>query len=437
MSQGQIGAAARRIAARALCDVLDSGRSLTEALAGLDAALDASRDRAFVRRLCNRVLRDRPALEWRLSKLLRKPLPRRAREVHFLLLCGIDQLSEGREPARAVVHATVAATRAAGHAPLAGMVNAVLRNHQRRSDELSRLPDRPSIRFGYPDWLLDRIRADWPEHWRAIAESGNRPPPTWLRVNRRRAGVEEVLERLAESGIDGQVDDRLPGAIRLDRSAAIAALPGFSEGLFSIQDAGAQTAARLLDLRDGQRVLDACAAPGGKSAHILEAADVELTAIDNDPERLPRIEENLRRLGLSGRVTLADASTGRDFGAGARYDRILVDAPCSATGVMRRHPDVRWLRRPDDVDRNRRTQRQILETVWPQLEPGGLLVYASCSILRAENCEQIRAFIDRNADARAVEFDIVDSVPADPGYQILPGSLDRDGFFYAGLRRLR
>jgi len=436
MSSGEIGAAARRSAARALSDVLDSGRSLTDALAGLSAALDSSRDRAFVRRLCNRVLRDRPALEWRLSKLLRKRLPRRAREVHFLLLCALDQLVEDREPARAVVHATVAATRAAGHAHLAGMVNAVLRNHQRRADELGRLPDRASIRLGYPDWLLDRIRADWPEQWQAIAEAGNRPPPTWLRVNQRRAAVGEIVERLAESGIEGHQDARFPDAIRLERSVAVAALPGFSEGLFSIQDAGAQTAARLLDLRDGQRVLDACAAPGGKSAHILEAADVELTAIDNDAQRLPRIEENLRRLGLNGRVALADAASGQDFDAGARYDRILIDAPCSATGVMRRHPDVRWLRRPGDIEGNTETQRRILESAWSRLEPGGLLVYASCSILRAENCEQIRAFIERNADAQTVELDIADCLPTNPGYQILPGSLDRDGFFYAGLRRL-
>jgi len=187
---------------------------------------------------------------------------------------------------------------------------------------------------------------------------------------------------------------------------------------------------------DGQRVLDACAAPGGKSAHILEAADVELTAIDNDAQRLPRIEENLRRLGLNGRVALADAASGQDFDAGARYDRILIDAPCSATGVMRRHPDVRWLRRPGDIEGNTETQRRILESAWSRLEPGGLLVYASCSILRAENCEQIRAFIERNADAQTVELDIADCLPTNPGYQILPGSLDRDGFFYAGLRRL-
>jgi 16S rRNA (cytosine967-C5)-methyltransferase len=437
VSRRQIGAPARCVAARALSDVLDSGRSLTDALSGLDAALDATRDRAFVRRLCNRILRALPALEWRLSRLLGKPLPRHAREVHFLLLCAIDQLIEGREPAPAVVHATVAATRTAGHPHLAGMVNAVLRNHQRRAEELSRLPDRAPIRFGYPDWLLDRIRADWPDCWKAVAAAGNQPPPTWLRVNRRRAGVGEILERLAESEIEGHVDARLPDAIRLDRSAAVTTLPGFSEGLVSIQDAGAQTAARLLDLEDGQRVLDACAAPGGKSAHILETADVELTAIDNDATRLPRIEENLRRLGLTGRIALGDASTGADFAAGARYDRILIDAPCSATGVMRRHPDVRWLRRADDIDRNTTTQRRILETLWPRLEPGGLLVYASCSILRAENCEQIRAFIERNADARAIEFDIIDSVATDPGHQILPGSLDRDGFFYAGLRRLR
>ncbi len=437
MTGGETGAAARRIAARALTDVLDSGHSLTDALADLQAQLPEGRDRALVRRLCNRVLRDRPALEWRLSRLLRKPLPKKARAIHFLLIGALDQLIEGREPAAAIVHATVAAARAAGHPHLAGLVNAVLRNHQRRAEALQRLPDEPSIRLGYPDWLLDRIRADWPSHWRSIAAAGNRPPPTWLRVNRRRSDIAGIRDRLSDAGLDTHFDERFPDALRLDRSAAVTALPGFTDGLFSIQDAGAQAAADLLDLRAGLRVLDACAAPGGKAAHILERADVELTAIDSDAARAPRIEDNFRRLGLNGRIVVGDASRADAFDGAARFDRILVDAPCSATGVMRRHPDVRWLRRPTDVDRTTAVQRRILQTVWPLLEPGGLLVYASCSILRAENCEQIRAFIAHHADAEAVDLDLIDPVPMDPGYQILPGSLDRDGFYYAGLRRLQ
>lgn len=431
------GAAARVLTARALADVLDAGRSLTDALADLGDKLEAPRDRALVRRLCNRVLRDRPALEWRLSKLLRKPLPRSARTVHFLLLAGLDQLIEEREPAAAVVHASVAAARAAGHDRLAGLVNAVLRNYRRRADTLDALPDQPALRLGYPDWLLERLQADWPRDWREIAEAGNRPPPTWLRVNRRRADVEGVRKMLAESGVEALADPRFPDALRLERAAAVSALPGFAEGLFSIQDAGAQSAAELLSLADGQRVLDACAAPGGKAAHILEHADVELTAVDSDPRRARRIEQTFDRLGLAGRVVAADAASPQTFDDSVEYDRILVDAPCSATGVMRRHPDVRWLRRPGDIVDNVRLQARILDALWPLLKTDGLLVYASCSILRAENDERIRDFIDQHPDAEVVDFELSDSVRMEPGRQILPGRLDRDGFYYAVLRRVR
>jgi len=431
------GAPARRVAARALASVLDAGRSLTEALAGLETELPDPRDRALVRRLCNRVLRDLPALEWRLTRLLRRPLPRAAREIHFLLLAGLDQLIEGREPPEAVVHASVAAARGTRHARLAGLVNAVLRNHRRRGPAPEELPDDPAIRLGYPEWLLERIRADWPDDWRAIAEAGNRAPPTWLRINRRRADIDAERARLAEAGIGSRPDARFPDALRLDHPAAVSALPGFADGLFSVQDAGAQSAARLLDLRDGQRVLDACAAPGGKAAHILERADVDLTAVDSDPVRARRIGQNLERLGLNGRVVVGDAARAETFAGGGRYGRILVDAPCSATGVMRRHPDVRWLRRAADIDANAALQRRILRAVWPHLAPGGLLVYASCSILRAENCEQILDFTAEQKNAEACTFELDDAAELAPGRQILPGSLDRDGFYYACLRRVR
>ncbi|MDT8450875.1 MAG: 16S rRNA (cytosine(967)-C(5))-methyltransferase RsmB, partial [Wenzhouxiangellaceae bacterium] len=363
-----------------------------------------------------------------------------------LLLTGIDQLREGREPPAAIVHACVAAARAAGQARLAGLVNAVLRNHQRRAAALeSALPEDPAIRLGYPRWLIDRIRQDWPgdgsgggpDGWREIAEAGNRPPPLWLRINRRRTTPAKLGEKLAAAGIDAAADQRFPDALRLDRAARVSALPGFAAGEFSVQDAGAQAAAGLLDLAPGQKVLDACAAPGGKAAHILERADVDLTAVELDPARARRVGETFERLGLAGRVVVGDAADPDAWGAARDYDRILIDAPCSATGVIRRHPDIRWLKREADLAGNVLVQRAILEALWPRLAPGGLLVYATCSILHAENRNQARDFIADHADAEAFDAELPDSVAVAPGRQILPGRLDRDGFYYLRLRRLR
>lgn len=432
------GAEARLVAARALAAVLDQRRNLGDALTDLDRQLADSRDRALVRRLCNRVLRDYPALEWRLGQLLRKPLGRKAREIHFLLLLALDQLIEGREPAHAVVHASVAAARSAGQHHLSGLVNAVLRNQQRRAAELDeKLPGDPALRLGYPAWLLDAIRRDWPDQWRAIAEAGNRKPPVWLRVNRRRSTPDDLCRKLAANGIQAASSRQFPDAVRLDHPARVSSLPGYAEGEFSVQDAGAQAAAALLELAHGQRVLDACAAPGGKAAHILECADVALTALEVDPIRAERIGETFDRLGLKGRVVTGDAAAPETWAGTERYDRILIDAPCSATGVLRRHPDIRWQRQPGDIEENARLQARILDALWPLLAPGGLLVYASCSILHAENRDQARDFIARHADAQLHEADLEDAVATDPGRQVLPGSLDRDGFYYLRLRRLQ
>jgi len=431
------GAEARLVAARALATVLDHRVNLGEALADLDRQLTDGRDRALVRRICNRVLRDYPALEWRLSQLLRKPLPRKAREIHFLLLLALDQLIEGREPAHAVVHASVAAARSAGQHHLSGLVNAVLRNQQRRAEELeARMPLEPALRLGYPAWLLDMIQHDWPDHWQAIAEAGNRKPPIWLRVNRRRSTPDKLCRKLAANGIEAAASPRFADALRLDHPARVSSLPGYAEGEFSVQDAGAQAAAALLELEDGQRVLDACAAPGGKAAHILECANVTLTALELDQHRAERIGQTFHRLGLNGRVVIGDAATPEVWAGTDRFDRILVDAPCSATGVLRRHPDIRWQRQPGDIEENARLQSRILDSLWPLLAPGGLLVYASCSILHAENRDQARDFIARHADAQSYEVELEDAVATDPGRQILPGSLDRDGFYYVRLRRM-
>ncbi len=429
------GARPRLAAAQALVDVLDRGRALTEALDDLDTRLDRSRDRAQVRRLCNRVLRNWPALDARVRARLRKPLPRRNRWIHLLLAVALDELDEAREPAPAVVHATVEAVRAGRAAPMAGLVNAVLRG-ELRAPSADAHRDDDVERFGMPGWLIDRIRADWPNAAESILEAGNRPPPTWLRVNRRRTTPEAACAALESAGVPCTLHPLLSDAIRLDRPAAIRDLPGFDEGRLSVQDAGAQAAVELMDLADGQRVLDACAAPGGKAAHILEHAEVELLAIDNDAERAARIDAGWTRLGLTGQVAVGDASRPDEWWDGRPFDRILIDAPCSATGVLRRHPDVRWLRRASDIEANARIQDAILDALWTTLKPGGLLVYATCSILHEENRDRGREFLERQSDAEAVAFELPESRAVDPGHQILPGSLDRDGFYYLVLRRL-
>jgi len=432
------GAEARLVAARALAGVLDERRNLGDALAGLDQQLPDGRDRALVRRLCNRVLKNYPALEWRLNQLLHKPLQRKTREIHFLLLMALDQLIECREPARAIVHASVAAARKSRHHQLSGLVNAVLRNQQRRARELeAKLPEDPALRLGYPQWLLDAIRQDWPSQWQAIARAGNEKPPLWLRVNRQRTTAEALCQKLAQSGIGACTSPHFPDAIRLDHPARVSELPGYVDGEFSIQDAGAQAAAGLLELAKGQKVLDACAAPGGKAAHILEYADVALTTLELDSARAERIGENFARLGLKGRIVVGDATNPEAWAGNERFERILVDVPCSATGVLRRHPDIRWQREAGDIVANAALQGRILDALWPLLAPGGLLVYASCSILHAENRDQAREFTARHADAHPLETSLDEGVATNPGCQILPGSLDRDGFFYMRMRRLR
>ena len=435
------GANARLIAANAMLGVVDRQHSLSEQLDQALADIQDSRDRALVRRLCNSALRKLPMLEWRLGQLLQKPLVRKARSVHFLLLSAIAELLEEREPAPAIIHASVAATRLASQSQLTGLVNAVLRNHQRQRETLDQnQPNTESIRYGYPDWLIETIRSDWPEHWQDILDQGNQPPPIWLRVNPRQATVDQVLTALDEQSLEYHIDTHFEHAIRLARPSRISALPGYEQGWFSVQDAGAQASARLLQLEPGLRVLDACAAPGGKAAHALEMADVELTALEISASRSQRIEQNLKRLDLAASIRVADASDTKSWWDGQLFDRILIDAPCSATGVIRRHPDIRWLRRSQDIEANAALQRELIASLWPLLKPSGLLVYVSCSILQAENRAQARWLLDNHTDAESVPitatFELAESLDLQPGRQLVPGSLARDGFYYAVFRRM-
>ncbi|MGY6588322.1 MAG: 16S rRNA (cytosine(967)-C(5))-methyltransferase RsmB [Wenzhouxiangella sp.] len=441
MSQRANGAAPRLLAARAAQAVLDQGQALDRALAqGLDA-LRSAPDRSLARRLANQIMRRWPALNHLLSTLLAKPPARRDRLVLFILAVALAELEEQREPAHAVVHSAVEAARLGGLSRLAKLVNAVLRRFQReRQARLADLPDTPLFRYGHPGWLIERLQQDWPEHWQGILEAGNQPPPLWLRVNRRHWSVDAAAQALRDAGHEVLTDKTVPDGLALPQRAAVSALPGFAEGGLSVQDGAAQQVVDYLAPEDGQRVLDACAAPGGKSAHILERAKVSLTALDIDPERLAGIKQSLMRLGLSADIQCGDASEPEQWWDGQPFDRILIDAPCSATGVIRRHPDVRWLRKPSDLDALMATQARLLDRLWPLLRPGGILVYATCSVLRDENDRQIAAFLKRqrleHGQIEFIEPPDASGHEVGPGRQRLPGEAGLDGFYHCALRRL-
>jgi len=293
----------------------------------------------------------------------------------------------------------------------------------------------PAVRESYPDWLVERLRADWPDRWRELLAAGNRPAPMTLRVNRRRTTPDAYRESLDAAGIRVATHPFAPDALVLERPCPVEDLPGFGEGRVSVQDAAAQLAAPLLDAAPGMRVLDACAAPGGKAAHCLERTDCELLALDSDGERLAAVRETLERLGLSGEARHADATRPDDWWDGRPFDRILLDAPCTGTGVIRRHPDIKWLRRETDVAALAARQRALLDALWPLLASGGVLVYATCSVLRAEGTDTVAAFLADTADAVEAPLEAEWGEAETAGRRIATGEADMDGFYYARLVR--
>ena len=431
------GARPRLLAAQAAEAVLDRGHSLEADFSRRVALLEDARDRALARRLVHALMRDWPAANVLVGRLLQRAPARRDRLVHFILAVALVELREAREPARAVVHAAVESVRLAGLRHLSGLVNAVLRRYLRdKEDWQQQVPDDPVHALGYPRWLVERIQADWPEAWQSVLAAGNQSPPLWLRVNRRYWSLEAARATLTKAGFPSALDPALPDALRLEQRVAIRRLPGFAEGGLSVQDGAAQLSLEYLQVESGQRILDACAAPGGKAAHALERADVDLTAVDLDGARLQRTADTLNRLGLEARLVQGDASEPGGWWDGQPYDRILVDAPCSATGVIRRHPDIRWLRRPADIDHLAELQQGMLTSLWPLLKPGGILVYVTCSILRAENVRQATRFLELHADARAIEHVGLPGRAQDCGRQILPGQGGMDGFYHVAFERL-
>ncbi len=414
--------------------LLSAAELLTAVLAGrtLDAALAVSPMtgalRAAAMDLAYSALRSFGRGDFLLACLLERPLTDLT--VRSLLLLALARLENRPENAYATVdQAVTAATRLAG-GNFKGLVNGVLRNFLRRREELLALADADPVAHGrHPAWWIARLKKDHPHHWQDILAAGNAHPPMALRANHRRITSADFSAQLAAAGIAAHAAGE--AALVLDKPVPVDRIPGFREGLCSVQDAGAQRAAILLDVHDGQRVLDACAAPGGKAAHLLELADLDLLALDADPARAARIGENFARLGLStgmASVKVGDAGTPQPWWDGRPFDRVLADVPCSASGVVRRHPDAKWLRRATDIAGFAATQARILDAIWRTLAPGGKMLYATCSLFAAENEDQVAAFVGRHADAMRL------MLHGAPHLQLLPDA-EHDGFFYALLQK--
>jgi 16S rRNA (cytosine967-C5)-methyltransferase len=426
---------ARLTTLSALSEVLDDGLMLSDCPSLQPAANE--RDTAFARHLAYGVCRWKPALEWLAVQLLQRPLKKRDADISRLMLMGLHQLWQDQTPDHAAVHETAECARAIAKPWAVGLLNAVLRRFLREKESLlQRLQTQPE-RLAHPPWMLEHFRQDWPDDWESLAASNNCPAGLWLRVNTQRAVIDDVITGLEQAGSEVQRHPHAPQALRISPALRVDRIPGFAQGHLSVQDPAAQLAAALLNAQPGDRVLDACAAPGGKTCHILEMTpDVELTALDSHAGRLERIRENLQRLGLSCDLRVADAARPDQWWDDRPFDRILLDAPCSALGVIRRHPEIKWLRSAQQVEQVVATQSRLLQRLWPLLAVGGILVYATCSVLRRENSKQIHGFLSRHPDAEVSGSEAGWGFPASPGVQILPGSSNMDGFYYAVLRKL-
>ena len=438
MARDKTGAILRAEAAKTIDAVVTGGRSLDDALAMAPEFLKPQ-DQAQFAHLCYGVIRSWWQLnEWQ-SALMKKPLRARDSVVRALLNAGLYQLSDTRVPDHAAVSMTVEASRILRQPKFSSLLNAVLRNFRRQE-----LADKPAAseeaRFNHPQWMIDGLRDDWPDHWQDILAANNERAPMWLRVNTARESAAEYLGKLDDDAA-GTLDG-IPSAICLGTPKNVLELPGFPDGAVSVQDGAAQLAAQWLDPQAGERVLDACSAPGGKTGHLLElcGGDLSLTAVDVSEKRLNSVRETLDRLGYSATLKLGDASKPEEWWDGELFDRILLDVPCSATGVIRRHPDIKLLRRPSDLESLAEVQQAVLAQAWRLLRPGGRLLYVTCSVWPAENERQVEQFLGASEDARENRVlpnnNINDLMLQKAcGFQILPGTRGLDGFYFACLEK--
>lgn len=432
-------AAVRADAARVLASVLQ-GRSLDAALK-IDPRASAQ-ERGLMRSLCFDSVRWYVRLEALLNRLLSRPNQSLAPEVRALAIVGLCQLLYTQIPAHAAVAETVEAARLLRQPRAAGLINALLRRCLREQAVLTRAIDADlAIRTAHPAWLVEQLASDWPNEHLTILDANNERPPFWIRVNRRRipgVAYRRELEAQGHRIVASLFEDE---ALWLERPVEVTELPGFAEGWVSVQDAAAQLAARLLDGQAGERILDACAAPGGKTGHLLELQPelAEIVAVDQSAERMERVEQNLRRLALNARLVTADAAQPSTWWDGKSFERILLDVPCSATGVIRRHPDIKLLRRAGDIAELAQKQIFLLRQTWGMLAAGGRLLYASCSVLRAETTQVIETFLASASNSRDITSNVVTALGFDPapgpGHRIRTGSAGMDGFYYAVLEK--
>jgi 16S rRNA (cytosine967-C5)-methyltransferase len=428
----------RLAAARALAPVLAGKASLGSSLPPLLDKL-AVRDRGLAQELAFGTARWQPRLALIAAELLHKPWRAADRDVEALLLIGLYQLFYLRMPAHAAISETVSCMDALKKPSLKGLLNAVLRNAQREHEAIcARLERDPVLHTAHPRWLQKRLKADWPQDWQAICTANNAHPPLILRVNRLQSSRAAYLQRLQAVGIDAEAGPFSADAVRLLQPCDVQGLPGFAEGHVSVQDEAAQLAAGLLELAPGQRVLDACAAPGGKTCHLLETQPqlASVLAIDLQQNRLQRVRDNLQRLGLQAELIAADGRERAAWWDGRSFQRVLLDAPCSATGVIRRHPDIKLTRQAEDIDSLVQLQGELLDALWPTLEVGGILLYATCSVLPQENSENIAAFLARTPDAHELPIAGAFGREQAHGRQLLPQVEGHDGFYYAKLMKI-
>jgi 16S rRNA (cytosine967-C5)-methyltransferase len=437
---------ASRLAALKTLQQVFSGQSLSAVQIRIIDKLEDKRDRGLANEIVNGVLRWRWQLEFFIAQLLTKPLKPKDSDVQLILLMALYELTECRTPDYAIINEAVELVRKSGKKWAASLVNAVLRRFTREKEQLLVSINSPStseeqVRYSHPGWILEKIKNDWPDNWQQILDANNQRPTFWLRVNQRQYSAMQYQQLLSDNEIESDTTVLAGHALKLSHGVDVHTLPGFAQGAVSVQDVGAQLVAELLNVSDNHRVLDLCAAPGGKTCHLLERYKTikSLVAVEFDERRMLRVKENLQRLQLNTELNVdlivADAREYRQWWNGDNFDRILIDAPCSASGVIRRHPDIKTLRRESDIEQLVKLQSEILSSAWQMLESGGELLYVTCSVFKDENQNQAADFLSQNNDAVEIKINVDWGKSCECGRQLLPGEQDADGFYFCRFKK--